>query len=438
MPDNQTAKAGIKLPLTTPFLPPATGFVEQTARAMGLDKAGAMAVTLAVEEVFAYLADASGPGHEVAIDCLWRGYYLGIEFHFSAERLNLRAFNLTSRVDPTDEASLAELGLLIASRQVDRFQLKPGRDMDVVLSLARDKAYPEPEGSPPETAPLSGPVKIAPARPEDLKLLARLLRRDYDPVYYPSRLGLPGKLVDMVAWGDYRAAVALGPKGELAGGIVWQSPSVRAVEMFGPFIFDQSAQGAAEGLIEAVLTDAARSPALGVYNRLPTTDRPLKHFDPLGTYLLGRPGGSRLEVTTHYRQTAEDPGATAWAHPDQLDFLQGEYRRLVLPREVRTVTDDGESRDENAVLAADLSFTRGLAGLKPVRPGYDAVELVADHVRLIRHHGLRDIFFEQDTGQAWQASFVPALLQAGFTPRLVVPFAADSGDLVAWQWSEGQ
>jgi hypothetical protein len=113
-------------------------------------------------------------------------------------------------------------------------------------------------------------------------------------------------------------------------------------------------------------------------------------------------------------------------------FLQAEYRRLVLPREIRQVQAAGEARASHSVLASELDRANRRVTLRPIWSGTDAERNVKDHVQLFEKEGLENVFFIMDVGRSWQAQFAPAALACGFAPRLVLPYGG-KGDLVVFQ-----
>jgi hypothetical protein len=74
-----------------------------------------------------------------------------------------------------------------------------------------------------------------------------------------------------------------------------------------------------------------------------------------------------------------------------------------------------------------------MATLRPIRFGADANQNLAAHIALLQKESFQRIFFEMDLGAAWQTRFAPALIDCGFQPRLVLPYAG-AGDLVVFQW----
>ncbi len=415
------------------FIPLVTAFLENSAQAQGLARKEALALTLAGEEVFTYLCPLLQPGEHLEVRSVKGGYYVRADFIFTARELNLRAFNLASTVSLEDEAGLNELGLLIASRSVDQFTLTRNRNR-IQLSLLKEKAYPRGESG---QAPLPGPVEtytIKSPNTAALKWLAQQIGEGYSSLELPASFRYPGKLVDMVESQAFQAALAEGPAGEVSGGVVWHWVGERTVECFGPYIFPPGSSPAmAEALIDACLASLARTPAVGLINRWPTLDFPRNYFEALGTLFDQETGGVLRETPHYFRQLTEDPGCAVWSAPELEPFLKEEYRRLVLPREIRLVRPWGESRAEFSVLASALDRTRKTVTLRPVLTGADIEENIRRHRRLFQGEKIIYCYLELDLGQPWQADFAGPLLLNGFIPRLIIPYGG-VGDLVIFQW----
>jgi hypothetical protein len=75
-----------------------------------------------------------------------------------------------------------------------------------------------------------------------------------------------------------------------------------------------------------------------------------------------------------------------------------------------------------------------MATLRPIWDGRDAAGNLARHVELLRNEGLTNILGSLDLGEAWQAEMIPAWLDGGFIPRLILPYAG-RGDLLLLQYS---
>jgi anti-sigma regulatory factor (Ser/Thr protein kinase) len=414
------------------FLSVATSFVEQSTLAMGLGQKEMAALSLATEEIFAYLCRNSGSGQEIEIRSVDGRYYAQISFSCSVKGMSLRFFNITASASPDDEKALEQMGLLIGSRFVDRLHVeKTGRG--ILLTLVKEKSYPTIEG---EASPLSSPLprfSIAKPEPDVLKIFSQNVLSCYPGWLLPDFFRFPGKLFDMVAGGEYEAAVALGPQGQVGGGIIWYWASRKTVGCFGPYVFGESpGSSMPEALLEACISALGKTCAVGLFNEFPTEHLPREHFEILGTLTHVDEKGSGTPVKAYFRQMHEDPGSSCWCHPDLEDFLREQYDRLVLPREIMKVKDQGETGDPFSVLSAHFDRPRNRVILRPLLDGKDAEENIADHLKLFRKEEIHNVFFEMDIGKPWHTHFTPGVLRNGFTPRMVIPYGG-YGDRVVFQ-----
>ncbi|MFH1490498.1 MAG: hypothetical protein ABII06_16445 [Pseudomonadota bacterium] len=428
-------KGGISviIPVKEDFLTVATAFVETGAAALGFGKKETVALTLATEEIFSYLCKASPPDRAIEIRCVSKGYYLRLTFLFGAEDFNIRAFNMTASVSFDDESSLDEMGLMIASRFVDRLRFRQEKSGQYELVLVKEKTYPEPDQSPlPRTGPIKD-FKIHEPDIEELKLFSRLLNPLYKDQIIPEAFRFPGKLADMITSGEYRALLAFGPTGRIGGGIMWHWSGRKTVDCAGPYLFLEGPDPRlSESLIEACLGAIAKTPAIGLINRFPTEDLPKAYFEPLGTLTVYSGEGAETILPAYFRQMHEDLGSAVWSHPLLEDFLRQQYGRFVFPREIRKVESQGEEVNPYSVLTADIDKSQKLITLRPVRSGRDIETNLNNHLRLFEKEAYANIFFEMDLGIPWHAHFTPALFGEGFRPRLLLPYAGE-GDMVVFQ-----
>ncbi|MBN2808457.1 MAG: hypothetical protein JXR80_03070 [Deltaproteobacteria bacterium] len=426
------------------FLPTVQTFIENTALTFGLGHAEALALTLAGEEIFNYLCSSVKPQTEIEISCHEGGYYAALHFSLPIHNFAMRAFNLTATIDLEDEKSLDEMGLLIASRMVDYLRIGQNESGRLQLLLRKEKSYPQAAANIfPPGAPISDQFTIISPEAEELKFFINACRRGTAADRLPPEFDYPGKVVDMVNSGDFRAAIARDHTGHIGGGIIWFWSSNKMVECHGPYILAPAAdphpamapalrQALSEALLEHCLNAIAKSPAVGLLNRAPGPDLPRHHFESLGTVSEYRSGAPALEIPALLRQMQEDPGAVAWAHPDLEPFLRRHYQRLTLPREIRLTSESGEATTAFSVLATDFDRPRQKVTLRPLWAGTDMAKNIADHLAIFAEEELNNIFFVLDLGQSWQAAFFPALTQNGFTPRLLLPYGG-TGDLLVLQ-----
>ncbi len=423
----------LKIPAEEAFIRLAPVFVGQGAMGLGLDEAAADEMSLAAEEVMAYLVRAGSPGGEVEVRCFAGSHYVQTDFSFPLENLGLRAFNMTATVNLDDESGMDEMELLIASRMADQFRISRRANGNPELTLIKEFSYPEIAGDvAAEVHPLSG-FSIKEPDSGQIKWFLRLVNHLCHASVFPRDFLTPGKIVDMAAAGDYQLLVAMGPAGEIGGGIAWRWEGEKTVELFGPYIFHpQNHPDMARELMDGCIGRVARTSALILISRMPPPDLPEGYLEPLGTIGMPGPDGVPQRITAYFREIHEDMGAVAWAHPKLHDFLEKEYQRLYFPREIRPVAAEGEAADTFSVLSAEMDRRLGLATLRPIWPGADRLENLKSHLHLMHREGLISVFFEMDLGSSWQAEFTPALLGLGFTPRILLPHAG-TGDLLIFE-----
>jgi anti-sigma regulatory factor (Ser/Thr protein kinase) len=427
----------LNLQAETVFLPLAMSFVEKAARAFGLEEAEALSLTLATEEIFGYLCRVAAQGRDIRLTCRGGGYYVEEDLLFRSEDFNMRAFNLTCSAALDDETRTEETGLLIASRMVDRFQFSEENE-GLRLTLRKEKAYPEiiePEA--PEIKPL-GEFSVRPPNAEELKVFLHLVNKHYGSHSIPFNFRFPGKIVDMVAYGEFDAALAVDSAGHIGGGVVWHRTSSSIVDCAGPYLFNQSAESdMAQALVNYCIMAIARTDTLGLMVRYATAELPIEYFESLGSLNIYRPGTTPVDLKVFYRHLGEDPGSAVWSHQLLDEILSREYRRLFLAREILHVRDEGETSTPFSVLSAEFNKLLGSVTLRPVWLGRDSVEVVAGYVETLLKEEVGAILFELDLGKPWQSHFTPALLQNGFDPRLILPYGGAS-DLVIFQHHQGE
>ena len=416
------------------LLPVATAFVEKGAAAMGLGRHESLSLTLATEEIFSCICRQGQPDHEVGIDLVNGGYYVKVEFELRGTAFDMHAFNLTACVLPDDDKSLQDLGLLIASRSADRFYVSQETAKGLCLSLVKEKVYPPAEDGPVGRPVAMGRYEIRPPDAEELKLLARGARRGYPGRVVPGQFSYPGKVVDMVASGEYHAAVAVGDAGRIGGGIVWHRMGAKMVECYGPYTFTpQPDEQMAVDLLEGCIHAIARTPhTLGLISRLAPRSLPLAHFEYLGSLTVSDENGAPVELPAYFRQMHEDSGTSSWSHPSLEPFLREQYHRLVLPREIRLTENSGETKSPCSVLRTEIDRLRSEVILRPVVPGVDQEQNLRNHIALLRKESFSNIFFAIDLARPHEVEFTPALLSSGFQARLVMPYGGE-GDLVIFQ-----
>jgi len=434
---NQVAPLSLNVPLSHDFLRLVTGFAEESAKAFGLATSEALKLTLAAEEIFTHICQSAKADDAIGIEAVSGCYYALLRFIFKAPDFDPRTFNLTARVSLDDESGLKEMGLLIASRAVDRFYITESPQQKLELGLVKEKAYPE--GTDLEVPRMKEirNVDVRSPDPDGLKLFARLAAAYYPTHFCLPSFRFPGKVVDMVASGEYEATVASGDHGEISAGVLWHWVGKRLVEFFGPYLFSQGDSGMAQRIMESCLTRIAKTEAIGLMSRCSTPELPRGYFESLGTIDLFDPDGTSRPWSIFYRQLQEDLGCQVWSHPDLEAFLRTEYGRLFFAREILLTRHEGEVRPPHSVFSVQFDRSHYQATLRAIWDGEDMTDNLSQHVKVLTAESLPNIFFAIDLSKAWQAALTPSLLQNGFLPKILLPYAGE-GDVVVFQYGGGK
>lgn len=427
-PSAQAPVATARFPFSAGFLPLAIEFVEKAAGGFAFGKKETGGLVLATEELFVFYLDQAAAGTDIELTLENRGYRLILTLSLRLANPDLRAFNLTYRVNPESEASLAGMGPMIAARSVTRLRLDFGADDGLSLQLVRDRDYPPAQAAAPAAVPSSAPMRLLDPTGADIQHFAALVSAS-GARFLPDFIARPGMAADMLAAGDLSALLAEA-EGALAGGVLWRRLSEPAIELFGPYLF---APGGDDALLTHLLDEAvsriARSGArvlIRRQDRLPGHER---FLDFLGELILAGADGTTTAWPHYFRQLREESGGAVYADPQLAEFLRAEYERLCLPRQVRELPAAGARRPGASALAVEFEHGRSLATLRPLCAGQDMAENLAAHLELIGAEGIRNVVFEIDTGRSDDTAFAPALRELGFLPRLLVPDAG-RGDLV--------
>lgn len=435
MAPNPRPEVELTVPAGEAFVQVVTSFVENSSSVLGLGRRESLELTLAAEEVFVHLYRMVLPKDaNVHLRCFGGGYYVQADFSFPAQELDMRGFNITATVSLADDPDADQMGLVLASRSVDQFRITGKKELGLQLSLLKEKAYPAVDYPDQPVSTQLGSFYVRPPTPEELSLFALLAKTRYESLFLPNALSHPGKLIDMVAGGEYKTAIAVSAKGEIGGGTLWHWMGEHAVECFGPYVFDQvQARVISSALIESCIGDIARSPAVVLINRFPTPEFISEEFDHLGSLTAYGKDDTQAPREAWFRLMGDDAGSPAWVHSDIRDFVRQQYQRLFLPRDIRTVVQAGEHGSLYSVLFSAFDRQQGNVTLYPTWFGEDFAQNLAQHLKFFHREQIDNIFFTMDLGQAWQARFVPGLLKNGFTPRMVIPYSG-TGDLLIFQF----
>ena len=437
---NYAERVTLKINLNPIFTTLVTSFAEQSAKAFGLEHADGLRLTLACEEIFTYLCGIDKDNKPVVVEASNGVYFVQIKITFDVGYFDPRAFNLTVKISLDDESGLEDMGLLIASRSVDRFSIFHDLKEGMGIALIKEKTYPEiADLKRPEVKPFKNFTIVTPD-PDMIKLFAQQIVSFYSDYPYQPDFRFPGKLVDMAASGEYHVLLAVDESGTIGGGMLWWNWHIgkrKTVECFGPYLFNQSPEsGMSKELIDALIGILAKTDIVCIINIYATPELPKQYFEPLGFVDFYKSDRTFTPWQCYYRFLKEDAGCQVWANPDLETFLRTQYKSLSFAREIVLTKHGGETRPPHSVFAAQFVRTRRMVVLRPVWDGVDASENMAKHLQILKNDGILTIFFEIDLGYAWQANLTPALLENGFTPRLILPYSGKA-DLIVFQYRAG-
>lgn len=419
----------------TRFLPLILSAVENGCQALGAEKSDTLRLVLSCEEIFTHLSTLLPSGTPFQLSLSSGFYFDQVEMTVPVEDLDLKALNLTASLSPDREGDLEDMGLLIAARSVDSLHVERGEDGEMIFRVIKERSYPE-AASIPEIKPPADPdkLRVKDPTPEAVKLFVYQLIRHVPSNRFPEAFRLPGKMIDMLRSGIYGALVAQDETGAVGGGVVWQFLGPKMAECYGPYCFvAEQREKIIRELLDGVLGKIARTSVLGLINRYHPEEIPEGYFEELGTIQDFTEEGGGKAYPYLFRLMHEDLGSKVWAHPDIESFLRETYQRLVLPREILPVHDEGEHYPDHSVISVRFEHPAKRAFLSPLWTGRDMAENVARHVAALSAEKIVNLLFEVDLGISEQTLWIPALLAQNFSPKGVLPYAG-KGDLLFLQY----
>lgn len=421
--------ASASFPFSPDFLPLAMAFTEKAVRGFAFGEKETSSLVLAVEEIFSFYLDQLSGATGIDLRLANENYQLVVTIGFRVAHPDLRAFNLTYRVNPEDEDSLAGLGPMIAARSVTRLRLDFGHDERLDLQLTRTREYAAVQPLALPALPPAAALRFQLPGGADIDYFARLATAD-DATWVPPWLLRSGMAADMLAAGALGGILA--SRGEtMVGGVFWRNLSESTIELFGPYLlYPDPDDTVLSDLLDEAVGRIARSGARSLLRRQGRLAGYDRFFDRLGELVLIR-GGETVRWTHYYKQLREESGATVYAEPRFAAFLCAEYDRLCLPRQVREALPPSDARGRSAasVFSVDFEPERSLATLRLLVKGNDLAGNLTRHMQLLEREGIRNIIVEIDTALPDDSALVPLLYAVGFTPRLLLP-EAGRGDLV--------
>jgi hypothetical protein len=419
----------LRLHADAAWIPMVQGLAEQCGTVFGLDHGKTLRLTMAVEEILAYLAELT-PQAPLELIVTPGASHVDTTFSFAARDADLWAMNLTACGADCAEENLQAMGLLLAARMSDGLEAR--RDgANVLLRLRMDRTYPDLDPRRAERFAPRGAVSFRPALdPSLIKEACALAASLYPQSIAPPDFRTPGKVVDRILGGELFGALAVDQGGNVCGFMTWEPLSATSVSFCGPYVFTAERASVARGLTEHLVGAVARTPVAVILSRMPTEDLPREEFELLGTLPLTDADGAPAPLNIWYRDMREDNGLAVWTHPELKAFLHAEYERLFLMRDIHLVSHQGEQVAGRSVFATSIQPEASQALLIPMLDGTDASDTLRGHVQLLTSEGYRNILVHLDLAHGWQAAMAPALLENGFQPRVLLPHAGQADVMV--------
>jgi hypothetical protein len=249
--------------------------------------------------------------------------------------------------------------------------------------------------------------------------------------FVPTFLARPGMAADMLAAGHLHSVLAIAGDW-IVGGLLWRPLTDTCIELYGPYLLiDDPDDAALTMLMDEAVGRISRSRSRGLVRRQGTLTGHERFFDFLGELEMTGVSGTAAHATYYYRQLREESGGVVYCAGPLAAFLEDQYDRLCLPRQVRqSAGDPGRLRDAS-VLAVEITYDRSLAIIRPLCAGKDMAANLSAHLVLLRDQGIENFIVEINTGRSEDTAFADALEETGFIPRLLIPDAGQ-GDLVVY------
>jgi hypothetical protein len=219
--------------------------------------------------------------------------------------------------------------------------------------------------------------------------------------------------------------------------LLWRPLTDTCIELYGPYLFNDDM----DDIMLTMLLDEAvgrisRSRCRGLLRRQGPLKGHERFFDFLGELKMTGISGAAAHSLYYYRQLKEESGGVVYCNGPLASFLEDQYDRLCLPRQVRRASGDIARLRDASVLAVELEYPRSLAIIRPLCAGKDMAVNLAAHLDLLRGEGICNFIVEINTGRTEDTAFADALAETGFVPRLLIPDAGQ-GDLVIYDHSNG-
>jgi len=428
----------LKLPAQKKYFPLVQNCIEKASEILGLSGLKLMKLSLAVEEIFFHLVRVAGEEKRVFLHISPGAVSVDVRFLLRGDSLNLQAMNIVSSdvEQMLAQEDFSQMGLMLAASSIDSFLLEHTTDPYYSLILRQEKEYPEITTSSFIRFSAKPPfvLDVSPSA-ETLQQACIQALAIYPDQAYSRTFRQPGRFADLVLGGELSAMVLKDGPGSICGLLIWENTEGKSVAFHGPYIFvDKEGADAARTLVDGFISNIARSPAVITFTSQATDMLPMEQFEALGTLRYCHPSANCQILQSCYRHLREDHGEAVWAHPDIIPFLEEEYGRLTLARDIRETGEYDAAREDVSLFGVELDAVNSLAIMKPMLNGTDIADNISRHITNLSKHKFCNIVCIVDLGIGWQAAMCGSLMQEDFSPQLIQPLAG-RGDCVVFQYT---
>ncbi len=433
---NNDQSIKLSLPAQAPFMVLAQNCVEGASKVLGLSDGKTMRLSLAIEEIFLHLVRMSGGGDRNISLSISRGAIsVDVQFELQSEDLDLQAMNIVSSDDVQsliEKEDFNNIGLLIASRFIDKFLINNVSRYNYSLLLRQENEYPQIEPSEFKPFIAAPPFKVDDdPQPSSLHQACIQALALYPDQIFNTTFRQPGRLSDLVTGGEFAALVIQDSIGSICGLLIWELNAEKSVNFHGPYIFTENLKDeVAQQLSDTFINMVARSQAIIAFTRQATDELPMQQFESLGQLKYCLPEEKCLTLQACYRHLRDDDGEAVWADPSLVPFLNKEYDRLVLVRDIRETGEHGERKADSSVFAVEINKMNSVAILKPMIDGKDIKNNIDRHVTNLLKENVNNVICILDLGVGWQAAISGILLEQGFRAQVILPLAGLSDNVV--------
>lgn len=414
----------ISLPFKRAFLPLALSFVENGSSGFGYSPAVTNRLLLAAEELFMFYVRQSVQGATAEMTLTDRGYKLVFRFAFTNKNPDFRSLNMIWKFEEDDD-SLSLLGPMLAARSVSELSLGFAENEQVIITADIYKEYAPTEKIAP-SAPAAGGFTLKTPSADDVGYFIKTLLST-GGFLLPDFLSNAEMASDIFAGGDMEAVIAES-SGQIAGGVFLRKISDSLWEVFGPYVLRDEKE-TADSLMNELISRCSRGSVKGLLRRQDVMDGYEKYFDLLGEISLNS-GGKK---TYYHRQMEEEYGSAVYCGSGLAKFLNTQYDKLALLRNIREKVLKTDTLRDSSVLMPSVEYGAGVAVLKVLCAGKDMTENLNAHTAMLKNQGINDIIMEINTAKNEDILFAEVMADCGFTPLLLIP-DGKNGDTAVYKY----